>query len=164
MSMKSISRKFSGMLDTNRDGRRRLGVVSPHPMRASILAIFIAFVLSGCAATCSGPGCVDQLGWFSQCYGHRPQAERITTARLFDDGKPSLVWVHTTHERMGLPRDTVSSGYDQGWPYAESLMREKSYCDAGFERVTRRVGDREIPVVAGACSNVSFAFNCLRSQ
>jgi hypothetical protein len=122
----------------------------------------ISIVLSGCAVQCTGPGCVDQLGWFSQCYGHRPQAESITTARFFEDGKPSVVWVHTNHEKMGLPKSTYSTGYDVGWPYAESLMREKNYCASGFERATSRRGDRDIPVVSGACSNVSFAFNCLR--
>src|ERR1700749_3574902 len=101
-------------------------------MRASTLPIFGAVFLSGCAFQCTGPGCVDQLGWFSKCYGHRSGAELITTSRFTDDGKASIVLVNTTYEQIDLSRKSSSIGYDQGWTYAEQRMREDGRCDAGF--------------------------------
>jgi hypothetical protein len=139
------------------------GQLGPQPssMRASMLPIVSVLLLHGCATNCTGPACVDQLGWFSKCYGHKPQEERIIASESFDDGTPSLVLVHTTFDKLGLPRETAAIGYDEGWPYAEQRMKEDGRCAAGFEPVMRRMGDRAIPVVTSSCSNVSYWFKCV---
>lgn len=82
------------------------------------------------------------------------------TTRAFDDGKASVVWVHTNFEKIGLPRETSAIGYDQGWPYAERRLREDGRCAAGFQPFTAKTGDREIPVILTFCSDVSFVFQC----
>ena len=126
-------------------------------------AALAVLALTGCATECTGPKCVDQMGWWSQCYGRIPQAEEVRPATFHTNGKTNLVNVRTTHELV-VQHTGTNPNSEAGWLYAERLLRATGQCEAGFERVLSKYHGREFAAVGEQCWNLIYSFRCLSSE